>query len=133
MQKLIVSCLLFFVCSMGYAKSISLEMPDQPIPLNVDVSEIADFNIFEAADRVLHFTSQRVLHFANGELYICPHNAEIFGNGDNRKCTTDALKTAWVPLLVLNVYGFEITGVRFTFTKANDVGLLVYFRKIQNR
>ena len=129
MKKLLFSCLLFLACSGAYAKSVFLEQPDQPI--DIDISGLADFNIFETADRVLHFTAQRVLHFSTGELYVCPHNALISGELEKRKCTVDGQTSAWLPLMVLNVDGFEIVGVRFTFTTKNDAGLLIYFRKRQ--
>lgn len=127
MRKILFGYMLMLVCAGVNAKSMFLEQTDQPI--DIDITGLADVNIFETADKIIHFTTQRVLHFSTGELYVCPHDALVTGDNEHRKCTTDGSNNVWMPLMVLNVAGFEVIGIRFTFTLKNDPGLLIYFRK----
>ncbi len=102
--------------------------PNQIVAPEVDVSGMAPF---DQADKVIHFNTDRVAHFSDGSIYVCPHNATLTFAMNQKYCVGQSGQTAWMPLLTLNVQGFEVTGVRFTFTDKGDIGLLIYFRRLK--
>lgn len=131
MKRIKVGIMLLILSFVAHARSVESTQfvdPSQVITPEVDVTGMAPF---EQADKIIHFKTDRVAHFADGSMYICPHNATITYAMDQKYCVGPNAQTAWVPLMTLNVQGFEVVGVRFTFTDKGDIGLLVYFRRLK--
>lgn len=122
MKNILFVCLMAFA-SVAFAKGSSYPKP-QNDPTGSGIVPI------ENAQKVMYFYSSRLWHYTDGTILVCPFDADA--SNREKECTNKTSKNAWVPLLSLQVPGYEIAGVQFVFTGSSGyMNLLVYWRKSQ--